>query len=309
MSATSDAQDRAVPKLPLWDTIGSAYSTYFHNFLDVLLICWFWFVVVAPLMALGNWLQLSWLARTMAQLRQGVRPQGTDLWLSLLIGYGGGLLFMAAGISIAVAWHRRVILGEQTRFSASNAVTGSFWRYIGVGILIGLVAIIPMVLGLLVVTVFLIPLSSHAIPGSQHMGIIVLIALVILFVYLMSITVMLRLCLLLPARAVGDLSVTFKQAWRRLRGNTWRIFWGILACTVPPALIIEIVSLVLLGSFIPRIVPGNSLPVLPTLPVVPLIAISVIFMVYYLLILPIWIGFLSLSYLHFFGRRPDYGLR
>jgi hypothetical protein len=51
------------------------------------------------------------------------------------------------------------------------------------------------------------------------------------------------------------------------------------------------------------------LPVLPTLPVVPLIAISVIFMVYYLLILPIWIGFLSLSYLHFFGRRPDYGLR
>lgn len=305
MSSTSEAQDGAVPKLPLWDTIGAAYSTYFRNFLDVLLISWFWLVVVAPLMVLAGWMQFSWMAGTMAELQQGAPPQTTYLWVALPIGYGVNLLVMAAGVSIAVAWHRRVILGEHTRLSVSNVASGSFWRYVGVGILICLIAFIPMILGFLLLIAFLAPFSSHAIPGGQHLGMIALIVPVMILLYLTGITVILRLCLLLPARAVGDLSVTFTRAWKRTHGNTWRMFWGTVACALPPVLILEIVSLVLLVPFIPHVVPGKPLPVLP-LPFFPLILMSAIFTVYYLLILPLWIGFLSLSYLHFFGRRPDY---
>ncbi len=53
------------------------------------------------------------------------------------------LVFTFAGVSIAVAWHRRIILGEQPGFSGSNVATKSLWRYDGVGFAIGLIAFLP----------------------------------------------------------------------------------------------------------------------------------------------------------------------
>jgi hypothetical protein len=299
MSSPSDARDEAVPKLPLWDTICASYAAYFHNFLDVLRICWLWLVVVGPLMAIANWMQWLWMAPMFAGLRQGAGPQRpipvvtVPIELRVMI-YGVGLIFTAAGVSIAVAWHRRLILGEHPRLSGGNIASGSFWRYAGMGIAIFLTAFVPMILGMSILFVF----TSFFTRGGPVTVIVVLI--VILF-YLAGIAAVLRLCLLLPARAVGDLSVTFKQAWRRTHGNTWRMFWGIMACTLPPALIVQILSLVLFGFPGPGMLTSSSFPSF-------LVAISAIFSVYYLLILPIWIGFWSFSYLHFFGHRPNYGV-
>jgi hypothetical protein len=218
-----------------------------------------------------------------------------------VLTYGVGLLVIAAGVSIAVAWHRRVILSEQPRFSGSNVGTGSFWRYVGIGIALGLIAILPVVLCLLILFGFLAPFIAHGVPGHPKAGIPIAYMLIPLVLYLTSIAIMLRLCLLLPARAVGDLSVTFGQAWNRTRGNIWRLFWGIVACTLPPVLIIEVVFFILFGF--PKLASfaGGSLPV-------PVLVVSAIGTAFYLLILPIWVGFLSLSYLHFFrttaGPQP-----
>ena len=302
MSLAGDVAEGAVRKLPLWDTICLSYSTFFCNFRDVLLICWLWLIVLAPLMTLENAMQWSLMAKTLADLKQTPLPQRSAVSVSMPIDlriliYGVGLLFMAAGVSIAVAWHRRIILGEQPRLSISNVGTGSFWRYAGVGLAIVFIAFAPIVLCLLVLGLFLFPFISHAAPGAVKLGSAVPFILIGLLLYLTGIAVILRLCLLLPARAVGDLGVTFKRAWNRTRGNTWRIFWGILACTLPPILIIEIVTLVLVGFPRPQNFATGSLPV-------PVLIISAIFTVCYLLTLPIWIGFLSLSYLHFFERHP-----
>ena len=304
MSSSGDAADRAVQKLPLWDTICLSYSTFFRNCRDVLLICWLWLIVLAPLMTLENAMQWSLIAKTIADLKQTSLPPrfvsvSMPIDLRILI-YGVGLLYMLAGVSIAVAWHRRIILGEQPRLSGSNIGAGSFWRYAGVGIAILLLAFAPMVLGFLVLGLFLFPFISHATPAALHLGTVAPIALIMLVLYLAGIAVMLRLCLLLPARAVGDLGVTFTQAWNRTRGNTWRIFCGILACTLPPMLIIEIVAWAFVRFPHPQNFATGSLPV-------SVLIISAIFTVCYLLTLPIWIGFLSLSYLHFFERRPGSG--
>ena len=103
--------------------------------------------------------------------------------LRILI-YGVGLLYMLAGVSIAVAWHRRIILGEQPRLSGSNIGAGSFWRYAGVGIAILLLAFAPMVLGFLVLGLFLFPFISHATPAALHLGTVAPIALIMLVLYL-----------------------------------------------------------------------------------------------------------------------------
>lgn len=301
MNSASDAPDGGIQKLPLWDTICLAYSTYFRHFRDVLLICWVWFIVLAPLTAIAIRMQSSWMA-TVLQLQQGTSPQKAAVSVSmpadlLLPIFGVYLLFAVAGVSIAVAWHRRIILGEKIRFSGNNIVSGNFWRYVGVGIAICLIAF-----SVLILFMFLSPFFLYSpTDGRNFFGYFAAFVLL----YLVGVSVVLRLCLLLPARAVGNLSLSFKEAWNRTRGNTWRIFWGILACALPPGLIIQLAFLFLFGFFDPlslanpqSFASGSFLPTL-----------SAVGTVFYLLALPIWIGFLSLAYLHFFGRRPDYGFQ
>jgi hypothetical protein len=103
--------------------------------------------------------------------------------------------------------------------------------------------------------------------------------------YVVGIALMLRLCLLLPARAAGDLNLTFKEAWRRTSGNAWRIFWGILACAVAPFLVTDLAFLAVI------VVPlGNGLYLAQWA------AASAIAICCWLLAWPIWVGFLSHTY-------------
>lgn len=116
---------------------------------------------------------------------------------------------------------------------------------------------------------------------------------VLVVLYAVGMSVILRLSLLLPAQAVGDLSLTFKQTWDRTRGNTWRIFWGLGACTIPATIVAQIVFVMGMGSPNPELFGSESF-------VMRMTFFSTAFVVYYLLILPISIGFLSHAYRHFF---------
>jgi hypothetical protein len=119
------------PKLPLWETIRLSYSTYFHNFTDVLRISWLWLAVATPLMGTMTW-QFSSMAGLMADMKRGPSPQIPTHIVSRLVetiplGLAAGLVLMLAGLSIAVAWHRRIILGERPGFSGSNVATKNLW--------------------------------------------------------------------------------------------------------------------------------------------------------------------------------------
>src|ERR1700675_1808838 len=72
----------------------------------------------------------------------------------------------------------------------------------------------------------------------------------IFLLWLAGLAVTLRLSLLLPARAVGDLDLTFKETWKRTSGNTWRIFWGIPACTIPPILALQLPVQIVSSNFL-----------------------------------------------------------
>jgi hypothetical protein len=115
---------------------------------------------------------------------------------------------------------------------------------------------------------------------------------VIFLLFVAAIGVFLRLSLLLPARAVGDVNLTFKETWKRTRGNTWRLFWGTVACAWLPILVAQIV---LFGFLSPGMSTVEAFAI-------RMAVIGPVLTVYHLLILPISIGFLSYSYLHFFER-------
>jgi hypothetical protein len=297
MSLVSEPEDAPNPKLPLGNTISLSYSTYFQNFMDVLRISWLWLVVVAPLAGLASWLQMSWLAEVAANMKPGMPPQmPARPFEAILLPNVAGLVVVLAGVSIAVAWHRRLILGEHPGLSGSNVATRSLWRYVVIGLAIILIVALPA-LAIIVPMIFLLSglatTGVLALPGPWS----ILLILVFLLVYVTGFGAMLRLSILLPARAVGDVGLTFKETWNRTRGNTWRMFWGIVACTLPLFAAQVVLALVGFPAPGPGMFANEAFAS-------RMAVINAIFSVFYLLILPIGIGFLSHSYRHFFKPVP-----
>lgn len=299
MNRPIDPRPASVPKLPLWDAIRLSYAIYGYYFRDLLRMSWLWLVVAAPLTAAANWLQWSSMAALAANARRGMSPQmlaqSPKPVATILFGYLTLLVLLLAGVGIAVAWHRRIILDEHPGMSGSNVAGRNLWGYAGVALAILLVGSLP----LLAITVPVLVWASAAAgagPVRLGPGITLLTFPVNALVIAAGIAIPLRLSPMLAARAVGDTSVTFKRAWRHSRRNTWRLYWGLVACTAAPMLAVLIVFLVSFGY--PDPLMFNSAAYAARMTVA-----GTILTLCYLLILPIGIGFLSISYRFFFERR------
>jgi hypothetical protein len=246
-------------------------------------------IVVAVFTGFASWQQWSWMATMMANLKPGLPPEMPRSSAMALLLNLDNILLLFAGVSIAVAWHRLMILNEQPGFSGGNVATKNLWRYIVVALALFLVMFLPMTAVMLPASYFLKSGPAPALPSPGFFPLLLLgFAL-----YAVGTAVAFRLTLLLPARAIGDTGLTFKQTWNRTRGNVWRLFWGIVVTTMPALLIAQIIFLLGVGPPRPSTVGSEDF-------VAQMTAMSTVFAVYYLLILPIGIGFLSHAYRHFF---------
>jgi hypothetical protein len=230
------------------------------------------------------------MATVMTSLKPALPPKPGELAMLLNVD---NILLLLAGVSIAVAWHRLMILNERPGVSGSNIATKNLWRYILVAIALFLTLFLPMAAIMLPTFYFLPPATGTAPPPA-------FLPLIRLFfvAYLMGTAVTLRLTLLLPARAIGDTDLTFRQTWNRTRGNIWRLFWGIAVTTIPPLLIAQIGLLSMIGVPNPANFASDSF-------VARMTASRTVGMIYYLLVVPIGIGFLSHAYRHFFQAAME----
>jgi hypothetical protein len=293
VSVAAHPRGRPYPKLPLWHTIRLSYSSYFDHFTDALRASWLWLVVVTPPTGVASWQQWAMMRTLVADSKRGMPPpMPLPPFDATLLGNLDTLLLLFASASIAVAWHRLVILEEPPGFSGGNVATGILWRYIGVGLAMILAVMLPVALILAPLIYFVYPFKAGA--AAPPTGFFFLIPLGVL-VYAVGAAMMFRLCLLLPARAAGDLDLTFKQTWHRTRGNIWRMFWGVTACTIAPLALLQLASLVTMGIPTTAKLADEDF-------VAQMTTNSMVFAVCCLLMLPIGIGFLSHAYRHFFRR-------
>jgi hypothetical protein len=245
-----------------------------------------WLILVTTTTALASWLQWSWLSTTLAGQDPGRFP-GAPATSPVVLILLPQLLLALGGVSIAVAWHRFLILGEQPPFSGSNVVTRALWRYALVGLILFAIMVVPGWVAVAVASQFS---GSFASPPP---AIFVPLASLGLLLYVAGVGVALRLAVLLPARAVGDDALTFAQAWRQTRGSTWRLFWGFVITALLPVLIANM-AFVIVSPPLPRQDSnGDDL-------VIGMTTMTTAFSVFYVLALPIGIGFLSQAYRHFF---------
>lgn len=219
--------------LPFWSTLGQTFALPLQHLGSVLRLTWAWAILLA--LVTGVLYRLLDDAQiTALQQGAGFGPAGLNL-LSLLLG-------LVIGSSVAVGWHRLLLLGEQPVTAGYLRLDNTVWRYIAVA---GLMLVLSMPF---FATAFLMGQVAPELtpkpgqPPPELGGGAALLVLVMLAAMCVAFLVTTRWSLALPARAIDDLGLTLGDSWRLTQGNFWRLFAGTMACYLPTLVVASLVA-------------------------------------------------------------------
>ncbi|MGJ4925861.1 hypothetical protein ACQR1I_11115 [Bradyrhizobium sp. HKCCYLS2038] len=244
----------------------------------ILRIAWPWLVVCALLPAPAMALRMAGL----------FGPAGTTA-----VTVAEHLVVVFAGFSIAVAWHRHLILDQAAAASVGNVLSSNLWRFTAAAVLMGLLAWLPMLLTAL--------LPEPRVPVSLTGEEWITFALPALLVRLVIVALICRLCLAMPMNAINAHGFGLTASWRATRGPLLRIMLCIAACVLLPYTVLGHVQTMIYRAILIQ----DSVPVLPSMQTLLLLqgATNVI----HLLIVPLAASFLSIAYLQLGPARGNIG--
>lgn len=207
-------------KLPVWRTVAEAYRLAFVMAGQLARIAWLWLIVLMAATAA--------LAYAVWPLEEAAKRNNEFSFAGLLLQQPVTAFVTS---SVAVAWHRMVLLGEKIARSYLR-LDAVVCRYFAFGMLLAL----PFNL------LAFIPFSPlNLLPGA-HSGAALAASAALLLVYVAVLTASFvastRLALILPAIALGRRDATLGDCWRRTRGSFWRLFWGVTLSIIPMILIV-----------------------------------------------------------------------
>jgi hypothetical protein len=264
-------------KLPLWRTIGQSYAIWFKNLPELVRIAWIWILVMVPIVGLFMW----WQAPAMIELMQNATAGKPDPnpGMTTLMQAINSIILLPMLSSIAVAWHRLLLRDEH--------VSGPYLRFdsivIGYAVLFFLIALlfsVPQYLSQIYAALTQPPGATEISPGALAVTSIgSILALIAMFFAC-------RLFVVLPAKALGR-DMSFGTAWAATRKNSWRLFWGYMLSLLPLAVIAGGI-----GYWIAIAQPSRGVAA----------SIWTIMTLLWALFGMVGVGFLSLSYRHFFER-------
>lgn len=190
--------------LPAGRCIGHAVSSVRNNIAYAFRISWPWYAVFVPVVV-----ALS----VMLDRATGGNPEtnpGTALLINLLIA----LVTLLAFASIAVNWHRYILLDEVPRGAGVFRLDDKTWRYFGNLLIISLAVLAAiLVIGL--------PLGLiGGLIGAIDSFLILIVIAVIPVIGVLA----LRLGVKLPAVALGRIDFHMRDAWSVTNGNNLPIF-------------------------------------------------------------------------------------
>lgn len=198
-------------KLPVGPAISHMVSSTFNHLGFALRAQWPWMVIVAGIfLVLATTTNIP-MSATPEENEAYFRAHPGELGWFVFLVLVGVLVAMLAFSSIAVAWHRYVLLDEVPKGLARLRVDATVWRYFGNIFLIGLLLVVAMLpLSLLVMTLF----GLH-----PALGVIGALAYVVFLVM----PIIYRLSIKLPAIALERRDFRLGDAWIVSQANWWQI--------------------------------------------------------------------------------------
>ncbi len=254
----------ALPKLPLWATVGATYRGVWANKREYFTIVRFWLLISAAILFAYNW--LSW-EQTSALLCLATRMAGPPNVAQQFFFSLPPSIFLALCVaSIAVAWHRFILRREPVPTRPYLRLDKLVFTYFGMALALRLSLVVPFAATTLVSD------------SPRFTGLVFFVLLIV------TLIACIRLTPVLPAVAIEKREVTLRHVWHRTYGNWWRLFLGTLLCTLPAGLL----------YFILRPACHDKLFDIAVYTLGELAGI--------LITIPLTLTFLSLAYRHFFER-------
>lgn len=220
--AAAPANVETATPLPVFATVARAYETTFANATTLVRLAWFWSVALLVLQGLSVLLLPAWMTNP-AEI---VRLDSHSLMLVSAAGLLNGLLILPMLASIAVSWHRLLLLDEKPGRGAFLRLDSLVWSYVSLG---AMLAALRCVMSLPQVMISL----EHS-PGGTGFGLPNVVATLL---SLGALVLLPRLSLALPGIAIGDERVGFARGLGASRANTWRLFFGAVLCFIPAGLV------------------------------------------------------------------------
>jgi hypothetical protein len=270
----------AAAKIPVWRTVGQAYTAWFEHFPELLRISWMWLILLLPVFAVISWVQIPSLVEIMTAALNKQPYVDEHPARTSIIGVIQQLLLLVPMASIAVAWHRLLLRDEHVpvgRYLRADSVVAG---YALLAFLMAAIVLVPNWIGVLV--------RGYVVGAMSTAG-----ATVFFFGSVLSIVglfIMSRLSLALPPKALGGADVSLKDAWQSTKGNSWRLLFAYFLCLLPFFAIFGGMAFVVYRPEVPR--------VLLTL---FLVANNVAWLLFGM----VSIGFLSFGYRHFFETESS----
>ena len=206
-------------RLPVTAALKHTLSLTFRHLGPALRISWAWLVVLAAATAV-------FIGVTNDMSQPGQVPDLAPLLLAILLVT---VVIVAAMASIAVAWHRYILLEEGGDVAYNLRADGTVWRYAG------------NVFGLGLGFVLAVSLPSALLTAmSEYMLYLIVPAIVLLT------PILYRFMVKLPAIALERKDFTFKDALAATDGNYWQLLGLIVLYTIL-AVILNVVITVISG--------------------------------------------------------------
>lgn len=195
--------------LPIIATVQNAYTDVWNGRAMLVRAAALWLALVLLLDGASNFLGFD------AQPVTPENPAGAGYMLGGLITLVSGLVTVVGMAAIMVVWHRRILIGE-TMVGALAPVRRQTIRYLFMEIGITLLGVAVASLALMI---------SMALGPLAPIGVMIGI--------LASVLLTIRLVLVLPAAAVDDKGMTFRNSWQLTKEHWLRLVAGSLLAAIP----------------------------------------------------------------------------
>jgi hypothetical protein len=197
-------------KLPVTEAFSHSFRSTTNNLAFAFHVSWPWMLVLLPVLIAGNIYMLANMPNGPGEFAFGIIAFGLLL----------ALLQSLAFASIAVNWHRYVLLDEMPQGAQRLRVDWTVWRYFGNILLISLiVGLCLLPVGILVGIVAAIT-GGGSIEGPEDFASIALIAIPVYAIMgTIGFALFYRYGVKLPAIALERRDFGLGDAWKATRGN------------------------------------------------------------------------------------------
>jgi hypothetical protein len=198
-------------RLPILAAFSHVWATVFRNVGSAFRLSWPWLLILGLLISI-----VLASSETLFGTPESPKSGGRIFATAFLLIF----VYLLAFASIAVNWHRFVLLDEMPSGLKILRLDGSVWRYLGNLLLILLIAALPFGIA---IAIILNAIDTSTVPDSDGESLFAGLspfAIVLFLAVLMVLNIVIyRLMIKLPAVALGHQDYGLAQAWEDSKGN------------------------------------------------------------------------------------------